>query len=187
MSQFIPAIGHDWLVYAAFDACSGEGSAVSSAAAEIVQATCALFETAERSEFLFGDKAEALSQLWTMATECEEANWDGAGAVPIDSEAIRNAAEFVRALPSRVPLPEFAPEPDGAVSLDWIQSRNRMFSLSMGRGPRLAYAWLDGSDKGHAVIRFDNRRIPARLIEDICRIMSHADSTIWSSSHRRRR
>jgi hypothetical protein len=167
--------------YPAFDACSAEGgSAVSSLAVEVLRATCALAESAERSEFLFGEKAAALSQLWALASQCGEANWDGAGAVAIDAGAIQNAEEFVRALPNGFPIPDFAPEPDGAVSLDWIQSRNRMFSLSIGSGSRFAYAWLEGSDRGHGVVRFDKRRLPARLIEEICRITNHGDSTVWS-------
>ena len=61
-------------------------------------------------------------------------------------------------------MPEFAPEPDGAISLDWIQSRHRLFTLSISASNRLAYAWLDGTDKGHGVARFDGRTIPRRVL-----------------------
>jgi hypothetical protein len=109
-----------------------------------------------------------------------EAGWDGNEAAPIDSVAVRTAAEFIRAMPNDLPLPEFAPEPDGSISLDWIQSRNRLFSLSVGSTNRLAYAWLDGSDKGHGVARFDGERIPSRIIEGIIGIMKHGNATIGS-------
>ena len=42
------------------------------------------------------------------------------------------SVEFIRALLDDLPLPEFAPEPDGSISPDWIQSRNRLFSISVG-------------------------------------------------------
>jgi hypothetical protein len=73
----------------------------------------------------------------------------------------------VRALPDGIPLPEFAPEPDGSISLDWILSRNRLFSVSIGHSSRLAFAWLDGADNGHGVARFDGQNVPPRVLEGI--------------------
>ena len=74
---------------------------------------------------------------------------------------------FLRALPDRVPLPEISPEPDGSVSLDWTQSRNRLFSVSVSGSNRLAYAWVDGTDSGHAVVRFDGQSIPLPILQGI--------------------
>ena len=76
------------------------------------------------------------------------------------------------------PVPEFAPEPDGSVSLDWIQSRTRLFSLSIGTSRRLAYAWLDGSDKGHAVSRFDGKHIPSRIQQGIREIVNYGHTSL---------
>jgi hypothetical protein len=135
-------------------------------------------ESTERSQVLFGEKNVAISQIAALANECAEAGWDGNEAAPIDSVAVRTAAEFIRAMPNDLPLPEFAPEPDGSISLDWIQSRTRLFSLSVGSTSRLAYAWLDGSDKGHGVARFDGERIPPRIIEGVIGIMNHDDAAI---------
>ena len=73
-------------------------------------------------------------------------------------------ARIVRALPDYLPLPEFTPEPDGSISLDWIMSRSRVFSLSAGRNSRLAYAWLDGSDKGQGVAYFDGEVVPPMVL-----------------------
>ena len=86
----------------------------------------------ERSQALFGDKAAALSQLREMAIECVEPGWDGGEARAINPLAISTAENFIRALPNFIPLPEFAPEPDGSISLDWLPSRHRMFSISVG-------------------------------------------------------
>jgi hypothetical protein len=90
-----------------------------------------------------------------------------AGAAAIDPLTVLMGRRFLRLLPESVPLPEFAPEPDGFISLDWIRSPNRLFSLSIGRSNRLAYAWLDGADRGHGVARFDGQNVPARVLEGI--------------------
>ena len=77
-----------------------------------------------------------------------------------------------------MPLPEFAPEPDGAISLDWIRSRHRLFSLSIGSTNRLAYSWLDGAHRGHAVAQFDGTKIPVRILQGIESIMNHGNSSL---------
>jgi len=164
--------------YAALHVYAYGGSAISSEARAARKAASAVVEFVERSQVLFGEKSVAISQIMALAHECAEAGWDGDDAVPIDLAAVHTAVEFIRAMPSDLPLPEFAPEPDGSISLDWIQSRNRLFSLSVGSTNRLAYAWLDGSDRGHGVARFDGERIPSRVIEGIIGIMNRGDTTI---------
>jgi hypothetical protein len=137
----------------------------------VYEAAGEVVKSAEQSQALFGEKAAALSQLAALATECAERGWDGEDAAAINSGAVFLAQRFLRALPDGVPLPELAPEPDGAISLDWTRSRNRLLSLSVGHRNRLAYAWLDGTDKGHAVARFDGRNIPPRVLESISGIV----------------
>jgi len=83
-------------------------------------------------------------------------------------------------MPDDLPLPEFAPEPDGSdfVGLDSVTEPS--FLPKRGSTNRLAYAWLDGSDKGHGVARFDGERIPSRVIEGIIGIMNRGNATIGS-------
>lgn len=164
--------------YAAMQAFSRQSSAVSPEAQVVRKAACEVVQHAERSESLFGAKSEVISRLWAMFDECSEQDWDGNDAEPLNGVAAGAVVAFIRALPERVPMPEMAPEPDGAISLDWIESRYRRFSLSFGSNNRLAYAWLDGSDKGHAVARFDGVTIPPRILEGIQSIMNHADASI---------
>jgi hypothetical protein len=153
------------------EALAGSNTAVSHEAYAVRKAAAKIVESIERSVALFGEKAGALLRLAALATECMQAGWDGADAAPIDPLAVLMARRFLRLLPEGVPLPEFAPEPDGSISLDWIRSRNRLFSLSVGRGSRLAYAWLDGADRGHGVTRFDGQNVPARVLEGIKRVL----------------
>jgi len=147
------------------------GSAISTEAQTVRQAASAVTDHIERSQALFGSKAAAISEIWALANVCAEPDWDGDGALPVNQLAVFNAAAFIRALPDGVRLPDFAPEPDGSISLDWILSRNRLFSLSVGAGDRLAYAWLDGTDKGHAVARFDGESVPQGILEGITVVM----------------
>lgn len=164
--------------YVALNAYARGGNAISSEARAAQKAATAVVESAERSQVLFGEKAAALSQLRALAHECTEEGWDGYEAYALDPTAVLIAEGFVRALPDSVPLPEFAPEPDGSVSLDWIQSKNRLFTMSVGTNHRLAYAWLDGADKGHAVARFDGETIPPRILQGINAIMNHGNPSI---------
>jgi hypothetical protein len=52
-------------------------------------------------------------------------------------------------------------------TLDWMPSRNRTFTLSAGKTDCLPYAWLDGTDRGHAVAKFTDGRLscPIRRME----------------------
>lgn len=157
---------------------SGAGSAISPEAQFVQSAALEIARSSERSQALFGTKSVAISQLWQLANECAEADWDGNSALPLNHAAIHNTIAFIRALPDRIPMPEFAPEPDGSVSLDWMQSRTRAFSLSIGASDRLAYAWLDGTDQGHAVARFDGGNIPRRVLEGIEGIVKLGNATV---------
>src|SRR5258708_26538998 len=143
------------LGYAGLYAYSRNESAFSKEAQSAVSAASEVISVAENSQALFGAKAAALSDLRKMADECAKDDWHGEGAIGIDAFTLWNAEALIRALPDGFPLPEFAPEPDGSISLDWIKSRHRLFSLSVSSGNRLSYAWLDGSDKGHGVALFD--------------------------------
>ncbi len=174
-------IGICWLGYAAAQGYARGSSAVSSEAQHVREAVSAVVQLAERSQALFGDKAAALSQLRALANECAEPGWDGDDACVVNPLAVFRAEAFIRALPDGFPLPEFAAEPDGSVSLDWIQSRNRLFSVSVGSNHRLAYAWLDGADKGHGVARFDGDRIPPRITEGISAIINNGNATLRSA------
>lgn len=126
-----------------------------------------VLKLAERSEAIFGERAAALSDLAKVGNEAARPGWDGGGASPIDPIAIVLARRFIHALPFGLAMPEFAADPDGAVSLDWMESRNRIFSLSISADHRMAFAWLDGTSKGHGTTQFDGMTIPKRVIDQI--------------------
>ncbi len=166
-------LGICWLGYTLAQGYARGGSAVSPEAQSVQRHAIAMMESVERSRALFGEKAVALSLLRKLAIECGRENWDGNDANAVDSLAVAMAEDFIRALPESVPLPDFAPEPDGAISLDWSESRSRIFSLSIGNSFRLPYAWLDGADKGHGVARFDGVAVPKKILEGIAAILPY--------------
>ena len=164
------------LGYAALGPYAQSGSAVSLEAEMVKQAASNLVRAAEESVALFGERAEAISSLRELANECAHEDWDGGGATAIDLDAVARAEGFLRALPSGVPMPTCSPEPDGSISLDWSESRGRLFSISVSARDRIAFAWLDGNDRGHGVARFDGAVVPERVVFGIRSIMtpSHA-------------
>jgi hypothetical protein len=179
MPEPVSAIGVGFLAgYAALQLAARASSAVSPEAKVVRKNASALVDSAERSVALFGAKNTALSQLFSLVDECSEQGWDGDDAAPLHPMAASLAAEFVRALPDNFPLPEFTPELDGCIALDWIESPTRHLSVSFGLNNRLAYAWLDGTDKGHGVASFDGEFIPPRVIAAIESIVGNGDTSL---------
>ena len=169
------------LGYAALGIYAQPGSAVSPEANVAVHAASGIVEAAEQSVVLFGAKAAALSILRNLANECSEDNWDAAGGQAIDLGAMARTEAFLRALPSNVRMPECSPEPDGSICLDWSASRRRLFSVSVGATDRIAFAWLDGSDRGRGVARFDGRVVPEHVLSALRSIVGPPDAAIWAA------
>ena len=167
--------------YAVVSGLARRSSAVSAEAQVVRNAARAVIDLAECSYALFGPKIAVISLIRSIARDCAEPDWNGEGARPLSPEAVESAEEFVRALPTGYPLPDVAPEPDGAVSFDWIQSRHRLLTLSISVNKRLAYAWLDGTDRGHAVAYFDGATIPQGILECIERVMNRGSSTVGTA------
>jgi hypothetical protein len=103
--------------------------------------------------------------------------------LPETNEAAANRLQaFVRALPSDIPIPELSTDPDGAISLDWVESRDRLFSLSIGHNHRLAYAWIHGGGHGHGVAEFNGAKIPNDIIQQIRAILGSSAAPIRSDA-----
>ncbi|MDA0323185.1 MAG: hypothetical protein O2923_10785 [Verrucomicrobia bacterium] len=156
------------------------GNAISDDARIAADAATEVVRRAERSHVLFGQKSSVLSALREIADECRENGWDGEDACAVDPTAVFMAGTLLHSLPDDVPLPEFAPEPDGCISMDWIESRTRLFSLSIGATHRIAYSWLDGTDKGYAVAHFDGEKTPPRILDGIRQIADRGYVAIGS-------
>ena len=116
---------------------------------------------------LHTEKNTLVSRLWALAEECGEADWNGYEAVPLSLLAIKQAEEFIRAWPFDNDLPDYAPEPDGSINLEWIYTKNRRAVVSLDGGTRLAFAWLDGADKGRGVCVFQGGQVPRKIVDAV--------------------
>lgn len=166
--------------YSAAVALARPRSAVSAEAESVRFNASVVVEQVHRSVALFGPKSLLLSRLSELAEECREPNWDGYGAEAVQVAALRRAEDLIAALPEDVPLPECSMEPDGCVSLDWLPGPNRTLTVSVGQSDRLPYAWVDGTDRGHAVARLVDGQLPHRILDEIRRFNRH-ESFLWAA------
>jgi hypothetical protein len=164
------------LGYATLQGYARSVTAVSPEADFVRRNAAAVAQREEHSQALFGEKSSAISKLWAMANEYVAENHDE--VTDINLLAINMAEQFLRVLPDDVQTPEFSVEPDGSISLDWIKSKDKIFSLSVGTNNRLAYAWMDAGDRGHAVVRFDGNIVPSRILEGIRGIIGYGNTSI---------
>lgn len=146
--------------YAALAPYAHRGSAVSAEARVVSSQASSVLSGQQSSQALFGKKSLAISQLYSVVGEIVP----DADQKPVAGRALRNAEQLLLAFPDDVPVPELSVDPDGAVAFDWIASRACMLSVSVNASERLAYAWLDGSDRGHGVLRFRNYIVPSQLL-----------------------
>jgi len=153
--------------YVALRTASIRNTSLSEEGQHVQTVTTAFFDAREQLLSLFGDKAGLIADIREMAVERGEPNWDGYGAEPVDAVAVARAEAIIRALPDGMQLPEISAEPDGEISLDWVRTQRRLMSVSAGLSDRLAFAWLNGTDSGHGVERFDGITIPPHILAGI--------------------
>jgi hypothetical protein len=122
----------------------------------------------DRSIALTGKTQAVLSSLRVLLEESD-----------IDFAALEEAEGLIRLLPRGIPAPEFASEDDGAIMMEWLPSRQRMVSVSVAGRGRLAYAWLNGSERGYGVARFNSRKFPEVLLQ-VVRSVVGADPSVWT-------
>ena len=102
-------------------------------------------------------------ELDDIYVECSGRNWDGYGARPIFKSVRKYVNKFLDALPVDTPTPELSPDPDGEISLEWCYARNKMFSISIGKKGRIAYAVLDGERRSSGTEVFE-KEMPESII-----------------------
>src|SRR6266853_2282447 len=73
-------------------------------------------------------------------------------SIPVDPATIRAATQFAYSLPRFSPLPEVSADPDGEISFDWSGPSGEMFSVSVNKHNRLAYAgWFGEKSRIHGI------------------------------------
>lgn len=110
------------------------------------------------------------ADLWRilkrLAVECSKDGWDGGDAAPITPEVVDSVYNFIQALPKGIAMPDIAPEPDGSISLDWIQTGPRIVSVSIGPFRIISYAWLNESGSGYGTFYFSSS-VPKQVLKKL--------------------
>lgn len=114
--------------------------------------------------------AKLLSSIYSLYQEYSLPDWDGYDAQPIQKSACDEAVQFVKMLPSNIPLPEALPEPTGAVSFEWYKKSGHVFITSLSGDGIVEYAGLFGNDnKSYGSERIGNS-IPDIILYHIHRL-----------------
>ncbi len=108
-------------------------------------------------------------ELWDVWNNCREGDWDIHGADPVMRDTLRNAYEFIEALPPGCPLPSIGSEPDGHITLEWYRSPSWLLSVSVSPEGVLYYAALLGDEDPRGSCRFDGE-IPETILYWIRRV-----------------
>jgi hypothetical protein len=110
-------------------------------------ATNAFSDAAERVERVIqeGLRHYAEPRMEALISEidqimAETALKAGEGFAPVDPEAASAALRLAYLLPRFLPTPEVASDPDGDISFDWLGRSGKMFSISVSKTGRIAYA-----------------------------------------------
>jgi hypothetical protein len=93
------------------------------------------------------------SRLEVLIPEIESlaAVSDGS-SISVDLDTISAAVQFAYSLPRFGPMPEVSADPDGEVSFDWFGASGEMFSVSVNKNRRLAYAgWFGETSRIHGI------------------------------------
>lgn len=160
--------------YSALPAYIQPGSAYSTEAKEVSKSADRIMVDVANSEALFGHKTEALSDLYDII----DSLFVDEDQADVDSTTLANASRFLDALPNDLSLPDISVDPDGSISFTWFKSRFSIFSAGVDKTEQIAYAWLDGSDKGHGVARFQSFALPARIMSMLRSIVPDEDAAL---------
>lgn len=115
---------------------------------------------------------EAYVALREAYEDCSAPNWDGYGAEPLHAAAYEEAIAFLNALPTRIPVPEIAPEPDGSIGFEWRNGPHRIFAISVSGKGSIVYAGILGKgSKAHGTELFDGT-LPEVVLTAVRRIFS---------------
>ena len=112
------------------------------------------------------NELEELSQVAT----CQ--NWDNLGSVPLDADTYQIAKRFILALPSSIPAPELTVDRDGEVNFDWFGSGEKIFSASLRKDGRIAFAGQFSARKRLSGLEEFNDSVLKEIVESVKAIYS---------------
>lgn len=97
---------------------------------------------------------ELLDSLVNIEAECRTHNWDGYGAKPVSSGAIREIKLLSTLLPPYLSVPDVVPEPTGGIGLEWRKGDAMLILSVQGEGVVSFAAILDAETKRYGRDKF---------------------------------
>lgn len=108
--------------------------------------------------------------LYEIYSEHSQANWDGQDAEAVSKEVYLEAREFLRLLPTTLPVPEIVPEPTGEIAMEWYKDPGHVFVASVSGGGVITFAGLFGPRNTlHGTVAFEDS-LPQIIIESVRQI-----------------
>lgn len=121
----------------------------SKSAEDVAQQIEKILDRLQESNALGFAAKGTFQQLDEVFEECSSEGWDGERAKPISVEVLRCARRFLSSFPLGMEAPEIGAEPDGAITLEWYRSPNKVISISINPDGWMYYAALIGTSKRH--------------------------------------
>lgn len=115
-------------------------------------------------------RERGFDDLYAAYRECCTEDHDGFRGQSVTRQTYDLAFRFLSALPVTLPTPEVSVDPDGEVSFEWIEARDRRVAVSLNEQGRLSYAALYGNGvTTHGTEIFDDS-IPETVIQLVKRL-----------------
>lgn len=112
------------------------------------------------------------NELEKLSDIASRQNWDNLGSAPLDDETYQIAKRFILALPSTLPAPELTVDRDGEVTFDWFGSSGQIFSASLRKDGRIAFAGQISTRNRQSGLEEFNDSVPKRIVESVKAIYS---------------
>jgi hypothetical protein len=107
------------------------------------------------------------SELAELSINASHHDWDNLGSAPLDADTYQIAKRFILALPSSLPAPELTVDRDGEVNFDWFGSGGQIFSASLRKDGRIAFAGQISIRNRQSGLEEFNDSVPKRIVEGI--------------------
>jgi len=120
------------------------------------------------------ERVETLRRLRDVVRESLAVGWDGYGATPVTPVTYAWACQFLMALPSFIPMPEPAVNPDGDISFEWYRDGQHVFAVSIDQRGLLHYSGLFGPKSTYGTDQFAGE-LPDEIARQIHRHLSDTD------------
>jgi len=111
---------------------------------------------------------EAIGSVMKAYAESRQAGEDA----PISEITCKETIDFLRKLPSSIPIPEVVVEPNGDLALEWFVSNFCSFLVGFSGRSIVTYSGLFGRGQKTYGTEFITEAIPPLIIENIRRVHS---------------